>query len=558
LIVLCLAIWGLQPQALAQSAPAGSRAMAEATRILDLAKAEAARGCSQPSDVLVRILCDRRLQVGLRTFYPGFSVRADNAEFTGFEPDIARRIAGFLGVDLVTDAVNTRTRIPVLAEGRADLVIATMGHTLQRDTEVRFIRPHYYISQTAVVGPKANPVADWQDLSGRTVCLPLGSSTNLTFVQNHVRILTFDRPEQLLDALRFNQCTFISHDDTFFAELLADPTWSAQYGIKFRFSPLPWGMAVAKDRTVHWAALLDALSFAFHANGVFIELAKGNQLDLSFLESEREKLSNAACLTGHGAPEAPCLMPPFDNSAATDISEIEPYAIWIERTMADRFGVTVDLSLFKHQSTVGLLREAVVYSLALIVGTQLSTLAFALGFGWLMVCDVRLVRRGVCALTSVWQVTPLPLLMFFVYVVAGGLSHYSGVVALIAAIFAIGLYNGSNAARAVEEAHRTLRRRDVITGSSEDPGNQRSFVRTVSLASVQLVAFLINAAKGSPAAGMIGVPEFLNVLTDLTANSRDRVTVNVILLVFYMTLVLVVIRLLAFARARFVLATGRR
>lgn len=557
-LVLCLGIWALHQEARAQSAATGNRAVAGATRILDRARAEAATSCSQPSDVLVRILCERRLTVGLRTYYPGFAVRDDHGAFTGFEPDIARRIAAFLGVDLVTYAVNTRTRIPVLAEGRADLVIATMGHTVLRDPEARFIRPHYYISQTAVVGPKANPVANWGDLAGRTACLPLGSSTNLTFVQNHVRILTFDRPEQLLDALRFNQCTFISHDDTFFAELLADHAWSAQYGIKFRFSPLPWGMAVARERTAQWASLLDALSFAFHANGVFIELAKGHQLDLSFLESEREKLSATACLAADGEPAKACFMPPFDNTAATDTSEIALYAIWIERMMADRFGVTVDLSLFKHQSTVGLLRESVVYSLALIVGTQLSTLAFALGFGWLMVSGFSPIRRGVGALTTVWQVTPLPLLMFFVYVVAGGIAQYSGIVALIAAIFAIGLYNGSNAARAVEEAHRTLLRRDVLTGSSGDPGNRRSFVRTISLASVQLVSFLINAAKGSPAAGMIGVPEFLNVLTDLTANSRDRVTVNVILLVFYMTLVLVVIRLLAFARTRFVLATGRR
>jgi hypothetical protein len=37
------------------------------------------------------------------------------------------------------------------------------------------------------------------------------------------------------------------------------------------------------------------------------------------------------------------------------------------------------------------------------------------------------------------------------------------------------------------------------------------------------------------------VPEFLSVLTDLTAYSRDRIGVYVILLVFYSTLVLITI-----------------
>ena len=80
----------------------------------------------------------------------------------------------------------------------------------------------------------------------------------------------------------------------------------------------------------------------------------------------------------------------------------------------------------------------------------------------------------------------------------------------------------------------------------------------MALASVQLVAFLINAAKGSPAAGMIGVPEFLNVVTDLTANSRDRITMHLTLLIFYVTLVLVVIRILTVVRTRLVGGLGRR
>jgi hypothetical protein len=148
--------------------------------------------------------------------------------------------------------------------------------------------------------------------------------------------------------------------------------------------------------------------------------------------------------------------------------------------------------------------------------------------------------------------------MFFAYVVAGGLVQYSGFIALIASVLAIGLYNGSNASRAVLEAHRTLMRRDSAVVGIEAPVDRRPFARTLSLASVQLVAFLINAAKGSPAAGMIGVPEFLNVLTDLTANSHDRVITNLILLIFYMTLVLIVIRVLAAVRARLVQAAGSR
>jgi ABC-type amino acid transport substrate-binding protein/ABC-type amino acid transport system permease subunit len=551
-----------------------------ATHILDVARQAAATDCANSPDVLVSILCEHRLRVGLRTFYPGFSVRDEHGAFTGFEPDIGRRIAAFLGVAFVPVAVDAKSRIPMVADGEVDLVIATMGHTLQRGSEVRFIRPHYYASETAVVGAKARSVADWDDLAGRTACLPVGSNSNLEFIRHHVRILTFDRPEQLLDALRFDQCSFIVQDDTFFAQSLADPAWSARYGIKFRFAPLPWGMAVTREDAAQFAALLDNLSVAFHIDGTFLDLAKAHQLDLTFLEAEHTKWTGPGCITADGALMEDCLGPPVDVAEPIDPSPVAPYAAWLEQRMSRWFDISIDMSLFENVTTFGLLLEGISYTLALIVGTQISTAVFALGFGWLMTAGPWPIRRGVGALTAVGQVTPLPLLMFFVYVNVGAALHFSGTIALLAAIVAIGLYNGSNAARAIVEAHRTLlqrrtgshgRLRDADGGdagkgdvgeagvqeAAVQEGGRGTFFRAISLASVQLVAFLINAAKGSPAAGMIGVPDFLNVVTDLTASSPERVSVYLVLLVFYVSLVLVVIVLLSTLRARLVPHAGR-
>jgi ABC-type amino acid transport substrate-binding protein/ABC-type amino acid transport system permease subunit len=536
--------------ALAEGTGAGSLSFAAATRLLEQARAEAARSCTHPTDVLVGIVCEKRLRVGLRGYYPGFSVRGENGVFTGFEPDIARRIAAFLGVSLVPVLVDPKSRIPMLAGGQVDLVIATMGHTAERGAEVSVIRPHYYVSQTAVVGAVNAAVTDWDDLGGRTVCLPLGASSNIIFARHNVRILTFDRPEQLLDALRFHKCAFIVHDDTFFAEALTDHAWSSQFGIKFRFAPLPWGMAVAREGAGQFAALLEYLSVAFHADGVFLQLAAANRVDLSFLEAEHQRWADSSCVAANGAPLGNCLVPPVDNARPADTSYVAQPATWLEHAAAGWFGVKIDLSVFKNRDTFGLVLEGIGYSLALIVGTLISTTICALGFGRLMVAGPVPVRRGVRALTAFFQVTPLPLLMFFAYVVAGGIAHYTGTIALAAAVSAIGLYNGSNAARAIDDAHQTLLRLAISIRGPKSAGKRRSFFRAVSLADVQLVAFLINAAKGSPAAGMIGVPEFLNVITDLTADSRDRMTMYLMLLLFYVSLVLIVIWLLSALRSR--------
>jgi len=524
----------------------GSRATAAAAQ--KLAEAASAPDCPHPADVLVQVLCNRALRVGLRTYYPGFSVRNDRGEFAGFEVDVARRIADFIGVRLIPVAVDPTTRISSVASGQVDLVIATMGHTTRRDAQVRFIRPHYYLSRTVVVGAKAARVTNWQDLGGRMACLPLGAGSNILFIRHHIPVLTFDQPEQLLDALAFNECAFIVHDDTFFGTLLTDPQWSARFDVKFGFAPMPWGMAVSRAGAEKLAALLTRLSVAFHADGVFLQLARANRLDTTFLQAEQARWSSSACVAEDGTPEPVCLMPPADLSNTRDATAFAPQATWIERSFRGWFGITLGLSLLKDRSSFSLLLQGIGYSLALIVGSQMATTVFALAFGRLMDAGPLPFRRGIGAIAAIGQTTPLPLLLFFGYVIAGGIIQYTGPVALAVAVLVIGFYNGCNAGRAIHEAQQALQRRHEA--SAREPMHRPTFGNAISLAGVQLIAFLINAAKGSPAAGMIGVPEFLNVMTDLTSYSRDRVAVYLVLLLFYTGLVLLVIVLLYAAQAR--------
>jgi ABC-type amino acid transport system permease subunit len=401
-----------------------------------------------------------------------------------------------------------------------------------------------------VVGAKDEKVTDWDDLGGKTVCLPVGSNSNIVVMRHHVRILTFDRPELLVDALNFHQCAFVMHDDTFFAAMLADPSWSAQFGVKFGFAPLPWGMAVARRGATELAELLTDLSIAYHANGVFLEMAKAEGVDTAYLTEEQKRWSTPGCVAADGSPVASCLLPPADDTDALDIARIAPEAKWLEAFSAKWFGIRLDLSLLEHASTLSLLLEGIGFSLALVLGTMLSTLGFALLFGRLMGWGPMRLRRAIDTVVSVAQTSPLPLLMFVGYVVAGGLTHYTAVVALMTAILVVGIYNGANAGRAINDAYQANQTRRGAP--------RRSFMEAVSVAGIQLVAFLINAAKGSPAAGMIGVPEFLNVMTDLTAYSRDRVAVYLVLLVFYTGLMLIVIAVLTRLELRLEAAMQRR
>jgi len=126
-------------------------------------------------------------------------------------------------------------------------------------------------------------------------------------------------------------------------------------------------------------------------------------------------------------------------------------------------------------------------------------------------------------------------------VIASALSHAlfpaSAATAIGAAIVALGLTNGANAGQAIGEAMATLRAEPATRGL----GEAALFSRALSRSGSQIVAFLINAAKGTPTASFIGAPELLTALTDITSFSSGRITTYWLLLIFYILVVMAVV-----------------
>jgi polar amino acid transport system substrate-binding protein len=145
LLALAFAFTGLCASPLRAETP--DEALAQ---LLKQARSTVPAACSDPNaDRLIKILCEKRIRIGVRDYYPLFAMR-DGAKREGYEVDVALAIGRMLGVDVDFVRVNAATRIPLLAEDRIDLAIATMGHNSLRDGQVRFIRPHYYRSETTV------------------------------------------------------------------------------------------------------------------------------------------------------------------------------------------------------------------------------------------------------------------------------------------------------------------------------------------------------------------------------------------------------------------------
>ena len=181
--------------------------------------------------------------------------------------------------------------------------------------------------------------------------------------------------------------------------------------------------------------------------------------------------------------------------------------------------------------------EGVVDSVVLIAGALGATLAFALLFGAAMGARLRVLRWPARGITITLQSSPILLTLVIAAAILRALVPYSSRVALGAAIVALGLSNGSNAGQAISEAYLTLRaERAGLTVDRVD-----LFFGAVGRSATQIVAFLINAAKGTPTASFIGAPELLSALTDIASFSSGRATTYTLLLVFYTVVVMAVV-----------------
>ncbi len=512
----------------AQAQP--SRTQTALDELLARARAESAPPCTDDKDDLGRILCAGRLRVGVRSDYPKFGILSDGS-YSGYDVDLARQIATRLGVALDLTAVTPANRIALLGENKVDLVIATMGHTVQRDQQALFIRPHYYASQTVVVGPRSTPISSWAGLAGATVCVTVGNSSNTELVAHNVRLLLFDRPSRLIDELQDGACQLVAQDDSFFAAFLDQPAFAARYDVKLGFDTLPWGMAVASRGSTQLAAALSLLSRQYHEDGTFLALARRNGIRLDFLGQQAALWRSTACQTGLTDPA--CLIPAVDSSLAR-----LPFADATDRLegwVHAHTGLQVTFPMFKTVVAFGLFTDGLLYTVILVAGAMACTTVFAFAFAAALWSDIRVLRGVVRMVTATLQSSPIVLLLFVGFTAATALVQYSLPVALAVAIIVLGLFNGSYAGQSIAEIHEELRR--------ERGGLPPGARLLASRSATQITSFLINACKGSAAASMIGAPELLSALTDISSFSSERITLYTVLLLSYLGLVLAVMAL---------------
>lgn len=198
-----------------------------------------------------------KIRVATQEDNPPFSVKdpATNS-WKGFDVDFAKEIAkGIFGESADLNAViewvpvTSATRIPVLKENKADIVVKTFTVTDARKQEIDFSTTYFFTGQRILVKKDNTTITKVGDLAEKTVCTQRGSTSegNITKAAPTAKLLQLDSYPACLLALQQGSADAVSTDETILFGLVGqDPNTKI---VGPYFSNEPYGIGIAKGKT---------------------------------------------------------------------------------------------------------------------------------------------------------------------------------------------------------------------------------------------------------------------------------------------------------------------
>lgn len=172
-------------------------------------QAEFAEGLSTAARIQQR----GALRVGVRADFPPFGLRNEAGGLEGFDMDLAREFARrWLGDETAVEfqVVTPANRVPALAAGEVDLLIASMPHKRERDALIDFSQTYFVDGPTLLVRADSEIYA-LSDLNGRRLAAIQGASA-IEQIRNRatrddleMQVLAYPEYPQALGALGAGQ-----------------------------------------------------------------------------------------------------------------------------------------------------------------------------------------------------------------------------------------------------------------------------------------------------------------------------------------------------------------
>ncbi|MFC4906306.1 glutamate ABC transporter substrate-binding protein [Actinomadura gamaensis] len=193
-----------------------------------------------------------KLVIGVNKDQPGLGQQQSDGSYQGFDIDVARQLAAFMGVrDVEFRAITSANRETMLRDGSVDLVVGSYSITPERKTKVAFAGPYYVAHQSILVrASDGGRVRSVHDLAGRKVCRVPGSvSYPRVTKERGVAAVPVNASgyKDCLDGLTSGRLDAVSTDDLILAGLFAQNVQAGGPALRLvnaPFSDEPYGVGI--------------------------------------------------------------------------------------------------------------------------------------------------------------------------------------------------------------------------------------------------------------------------------------------------------------------------
>jgi polar amino acid transport system substrate-binding protein len=137
--------------------------------------------------------------------YPPFEF-VEKGELVGFDIDLANLIGKQMGCKVEFEQMPFQALINAVSSGKADIAIATLTLTQERQKQVDFSKP-YYFEKMAVVYKKDAPIEKIDGLKGKKIATQLGSTMEIWLKKNaqDVDIVSVNTNNQAIESVKSGQ-----------------------------------------------------------------------------------------------------------------------------------------------------------------------------------------------------------------------------------------------------------------------------------------------------------------------------------------------------------------
>ena len=208
------------------------------------------------------------MRVGTKYDQPGFGLENLEGELEGFDVEIAKIIAGALGIapeDIEWVETPSAVREEVLEGDEVDMVVATYTINDERKERISFAGPYYQAGQQIMVAADDDTITGPESFTENpdaTVCSVTGStpSENIReyLVSEQDQLVLFDEYSQCADALGNGQVDAVTTDNVILLGFVAESDGEFKL-VGEQFTEEPYGIGIPKGDVEFCRFILDTL-----------------------------------------------------------------------------------------------------------------------------------------------------------------------------------------------------------------------------------------------------------------------------------------------------------